>query len=125
MKAFKDNFSPEFAHELKNPVISKNDLVEIIGQITTKFKLGKLVSNFFAAIAQNRRIDLFQEIDQEFSNLLQEHENILQIEIITATKAKAAQIEKIKNLVAKKYKNKTITVKETVEHKILGGFQVK
>ncbi|MFM7557593.1 MAG: F0F1 ATP synthase subunit delta, partial [Alphaproteobacteria bacterium] len=47
LNIFKENFSSNFAHELKNPVISKTDLVKIINEVTKKFKLGNLTSNFF------------------------------------------------------------------------------
>lgn len=125
LDTFKGGFSSEFAHELKNPVISKSDLIEIIGDVTKKFKFGKLVSNFFSSVAKNRRLNLFPEIHAEYSQLLKAHNDVLEIEVITASKADEAQIESIKTLIAKKYQDKKIIVKETVEAKILGGFQVR
>lgn len=125
LEKFNKGFSQELAHELKNPVISKNDLVEIIGDVTKKMSLGKLTSNFFAAVAENRRIGLFQEIYAEYQELVKANDDILEIEIVTAKKAKKDQIDEIKNLVAKKYADKKILVKEVVQEKILGGFQVR
>ncbi len=125
LEIFKKNFSTSFAHELKNPVISREDSVKIIAEVTDKFQLGAIASNFFASIVRNRRLNLFPEIYEEFLRLTKVRKNILEVEIVTATKASGTQVEKIKSLIEKKYPNKKIAIKENVKTKILGGFQVK
>ncbi len=125
LELFKQNFSTSFAHELKNPVIAKNDLVKIIEEVTKKFALGPLTSNFFASIVRNRRLNLFPEIYEEFSRIVKQQKNILEVEVTTATKANQDQITQLKQLVEKKYPGKTILIKETIKEKILGGFEVK
>jgi F-type H+-transporting ATPase subunit delta len=125
LEMFKQNFSTSFAQELKNPVIATNDLVKIINEVTQKFALGNLTSNFFASIVRNRRLNLFPEIYEEFSRLLKQQKNILEVEVIAAVKPEKDHIDRVKTLISKKYPGKTIEVKETVKEKILGGFQVK
>lgn len=122
---FKQNFSTSFAHELKNPVIAKNDLVRIITEVTQKFGLGALTSNFFASIVRNRRLNLFPEIYEEFSRLVKQQKNILEVEVTVAVKPQKDQIDRIKAAIAKKYPDKTIVIKEVLKEKILGGFQIK
>jgi F-type H+-transporting ATPase subunit delta len=125
LDVFKQNFSTSFAHELKNPVIAKDDLVKIIQEVTQKFALGALTSNFFASIVRNRRLNLFPEIYEEYSRIVKVQKNILDVEVITAVKTEKAQLDRIKALVEKKYPTKTVAVRETVKEAILGGFQVK
>lgn len=126
LEVFKQNFSTSFAHELKNPVIAKDDLVRIIKEVTQKFALSALTANFFASIVRNRRLNLFPEIYEEFLRLNKQQKNILQVEIITAVKAEKSQIDLVKSAVEKKNSAaKKIEIKETVKEKILGGFQVK
>jgi ATP synthase F1 delta subunit len=125
LEVFKQNFSTSFAHELKNPVIAKNDLVRIITEVTKKFGLGALTSNFFASIVRNRRLNLFPEIYEEFSRLAKLKKNILEVEVIAAVKPQQVHLDRVKTLVEKKYPGKTVAIKETVKEKILGGFQVK
>jgi F-type H+-transporting ATPase subunit delta len=125
LDVFKQNFSTSFAHELKNPVIAKNDLVRIIQEVTKKFALGALTSNFFASIVRNRRLNLFPEIYEEFSRLLKQQKNILEVELIVAIKPEREHVDKVKALVEQKYPGRIIAIKETVKEKILGGFQVK
>jgi F-type H+-transporting ATPase subunit delta len=125
LDVFKQNFSTSFAHELKNPVIAKNDLVKIIGEVTQKFGLGNLTSNFFASIVRNRRLNLFPEIYEEFLRLVKQQKNILEVEVIVAVKPQKIHLDRVKILIEKKYPGKIIYIKETVHDKILGGFQVK
>ncbi len=125
LDVFKQNFSTSFAQELKNPVIAKGDLVKIIQDVTNKFALGPLTSNFFASIVRNRRLNLFPEIYEEFSRIVKLQKNILEVEVITASKANKNQLDKIKTLIEKKYPAKSVAIKETVSESILGGFQVK
>ena len=125
LEVFKQNFSTSFAHELKNPVIAKNDLVRIISEVTKKFGLGALTSNFFASIIRNRRLNLFPEIYEDFVRLVKQDKNILEVEVITAAKTNKAQIDRVKVLIQKKYPEKTIAIKETVKEKIMGGIQIK
>ena len=125
LDTFKQNFSTSFAHELKNPVIAKNDLSKIIEEVTKKFSLGTLSSNFFASIIRNRRLNLFPEIYEEFLRLVKQQKNILEVEVIFAAKAQKEKIDEIKSLIEKKYPNKIIIIKEVVREQIIGGFQVK
>lgn len=125
LDVFKQNFSTSFAHELKNPVIAKQDLVRIITDVTQKFGLGALTSNFFASIVRNRRLNLFPEIYEEFSRSVKIQKNILEVEVTTAVKVEKVQLDRIKALVEKKYPGKVIAIRELVREKILGGFQVK
>lgn len=119
---FKKNFSNSFAHELKNPVISKDDLVKIIQEVTKKFGLGTLTSNFFASIVRNRRLNLFPEVYEEFNRLVKNHEKILEVEVCSAVEI---NLDNVKSLIEKKYPDKIISVKHTIAEKILGGLQIK
>lgn len=125
LKAFKEKFSADFANELQNPVISKNNLVEIIAEITKKLEFSDLTSAFFASLAKNRRLKFFSEINEEFTRLLKKQKNILEVELISASKTDQSQFDQIKLLVEKKYPNQIIELKEVVKKQILGGFQIK
>jgi len=125
LEVFKQNFSTSFAHELKNPVIAKNDLVRIISEVTKKFGLGALTSNFFASIIRNRRLNLFPEIYEDFLRLVKLDKNVLEVEVISAAKAGKVQIDRVKGLIEKKYPGKTVSIKETVKEQIMGGMQIR
>ena len=124
LETFKKSFTQDFAHELQNPVISKSDLVKIMEEITQKFIFENVVSNFLFLLANNKRLSLFLEVQEEFTVLLKKQKNILEAEIIFANKADKEQLDQIKAVIEKKYSDKTIEIKETLNPKILGGFQV-
>ena len=123
LNVFKENFSSNFAYELKNPVISKNDLVKIINEVTNKFKLGNLSSNFFASLVKNRRLNLFPEIHAEFIRMTYEYQNTLEVEVITSTIS--VDLTNVKKHLEKNNPNKKIIIKHTITPKILGGLQIK
>ena len=125
LEVFKQNFSTSFAHELKNPVIAKNDLAHIISEVTTKFELSPLTSNFFASIIRNRRLNLFPEIYEDFLRLVKLSKNIIEVEVIVASKANKKQIDRVKGLIEKKYPDKKVAIKETIKEKIMGGAQIR
>ena len=116
LELFRKNFSNDFANELKNPVISKYDGVKIINEVTMRFKLGKLTSNFFAAIVKNHRLNLFPEIHEEFNRLVLEYKKILEVEVLSTINV---NVENIKKLLEKSYPDKKILIKQTLSPKIL------
>ncbi|NBX52134.1 MAG: ATP synthase F1 subunit delta [Proteobacteria bacterium] len=122
LEVFRKNFSNSFAQELKNPVISKNDMIKIINEVTSRFKLGNLTSNFFASIVKNRRLNLFPEIHEEFNRMARDYKKILEVEVVSTV---GLNIENIKILLEKSYPDKKILLKHTLSPKILGGLQIK
>jgi F0F1-type ATP synthase delta subunit len=77
LDVIKRHFKADFAYELENPTISRNDLVNIMQEISAQIKFCDLVADFFAIVAQNKRLNLFLEIHQEFKQLVKIEKNIL------------------------------------------------
>ncbi len=125
LDALKQYFNRDFAHELENPTISRNDLVKIMQKISLQVNFSDLVADFFAIVAENKRLNLFLEIYEQFSKLVKKEKGILSVDLIAATKLNAAQIEQIKLSLEKKYPNKKIAICEVINKNILGGFQIK
>lgn len=125
LEEFRKNFSSSFAHELQNPVISKSELEKVMEEITQKLALTKITTDFFMAVARNRRLSMFPEIHSEFCHMIKKQNNILEVEVIFAVKPTKLQFDQIKKLVEKKHSDKIVEIKETFNAKILGGFQVK
>jgi F-type H+-transporting ATPase subunit delta len=125
LDVFKKYFNADFAHELKNPTISKEDLVKIMQEIAKKLNFSNLVTDFFAVVAENKRLNLFVEIYEAFVKLVQKEQNILVAELISAHKMEISQIEEIKAIIAKKYADKKIIIAPIIKENILGGFQIK
>lgn len=124
-KKFIDNFSDQFFLELKNPAISKKDLVEIVNQISQKLNISGIFADFLSVVAENRRISLIKQINQEFIKLVKIENNILEVEIISANKLSSSQEDEVKKIIANKYQDKKIEIITDVKVNILGGLQIK
>ncbi len=124
LSRFKQHFSANFAKELQNPAISKADSVKIMANITKKLQLEQLSSNFFAIIAQNKRLNLFLEVYAEFNRLVRAQKNILDIEIISSEKLDQPTIDNISDIIKRKH-NKELEITQTIRKEILGGIQIR
>jgi F-type H+-transporting ATPase subunit delta len=125
LDVIKKHFKADFAYELENPTISRDDLVNIMQEISTQVKFCALVTDFFAVVAQNKRLNLFLEIHEEFTQLVKIEKNILSVDLISVNKLTESQLEQIKSLLEKKYLGKTIAISEIINQNILGGFQIR
>ena len=125
LESFRDNFNNSFANELKNPVISRQDIEKIMTEISQQFNFSKITTEFFVTLSKNHRLNLFPEIYQEFNRLIKNQSKIISAELISAEKMIDEQIEQIKSIISKKYPDKTIEIIEKINKNLIGGFQIK
>jgi F-type H+-transporting ATPase subunit delta len=125
LEKFAQNFSSEFILELNNPAISTADLLKVIALVNDKIGISGLAADFLNVVFKNRKISYLNDIHQEFAKLAKEHNNILQIEVISASELTQESLAKIKDAISKKYSEKKIEILQTVKSQILGGIQVK
>ncbi len=125
LEIFAKNFTKEFAAELNNPAISSSDLVKIVSLVNKKIGIDGLASDFLNVLFRNRKAAYFNNIHQEFIRLVKDDKNILQIEVISATKLNQESLEEIKAIIAKQNQGKEIEISQTLKAQILGGIQIK
>ena len=56
LESFRNNFNNSFANELKNPVISRQDIEKIMKEISQKFNFSKITTEFFVTLSKNHRL---------------------------------------------------------------------
>lgn len=125
LNIFNKIFDNGLKKELKNPTISKQNLVEIISKICEKVGVQGVVADFLLVIAKNRRISYFQEVNSVFDKMVKEEKNIIQVEIISASSLGESEISRIKDEISKKNQGKKVEIKSKIQSKILGGVQIK
>lgn len=125
LQKFADNFTEEFASELNNPAISSSDLTKIIELINQKIGISGLASDFLNVVFKNRKAAYFKEIHKQFVNLVKEDNNILQVEVISASELSQDNLNDLKTIVSKQAKGKEIEISQTMKAQILGGIQIK
>ena len=85
----------------------------------------KISLDFILLITKNSRESLLPVIAQNFTKLYKSHNNILDVELISAVVLDDATKSKILDKVKSKFEGATIQLSETIDESILGGFIVK
>lgn len=116
-------FTPNLLLGLKNPTLNKNSLVIAVKKITEKTKFLPIINNFLLVLANNKKIHLLTEIEQQFLSLYNKYNNILQIEIISTTGN--INIEPINSVLSKKLPLQKFVISQKSNSQILAGLQIK
>ena len=116
--------SEDLVSVLNNPTINAVKK----GEIFTAIFNGKIESvslDFIQLITKNSRETLLPVIAQNFTKLYKAHNNILDVELISAVALDDAAKSKILDKVKAKFDGASIQLTEKIDESILGGFIVK
>ncbi len=119
------NLSQDLIKELSNPTISKDVLSDIALEIGKKLKLSADVLNFLKIIITNRRISLIAAISKKFTEIFKKDQNIITAKIYVVNKISDHYLGQIKDVLAKRYKDKIIETEQIIKKDILGGVVIK
>lgn len=111
--------NPELNEVLKSPVVKLSEKTAVLEHIFSKF--GKEVTSLFNTLAQNKRIDLLEQIAQQYKRLYDELNNKEQATVTTAVPMTEA-LEKKVMAKLKALSSKEVTLTKIVDETILGGF---
>ncbi len=119
IQLFKENNLGAF---LANEVYSfsaKSELIDTLLQTSSE-----VMSNFLNTIRSNGRLADLGEILEETKNAADDMFKIADVEVVSSIALSEAQIEKFKAMAKSKFDSNEVTVINTVNEKILGGFIV-
>lgn len=119
IQLFKENNLDAF---LANEVYSfsaKSELIDTLLQTSSE-----VMSNFLNTIRSNGRLADLGEILEETKNAADDMFKIADVEVVSSIALSEAQIEKFKAMAKSKFDLNEVTVINTVNEKILGGFIV-
>jgi len=116
--------SSDLISVLNNPTINAVKKSEVFTAIF-KGKMEDISLDFIQLITKNSRESLLPVIAQSFTKLYKAHNNILDVELISAVALDDAAKSKIMDKVKSKFEGATIQLSETIDESILGGFIVK
>lgn len=109
----------------------ENGIIKVIMKVADFFKgkehieIDKEIINFYMLLIDHGRHNLIEEIVANYKELADRHKGILNIAITSSVELEKEQIEKIKEKIGAKYKNKNVAVKTIIDSKVLGGVKVK
>jgi len=109
-----------FQTPLINPLKKKKILLEIL----KKTNLCENFSNFLITLANNGKLFLLKKISDEFNNLLDEKNGVIEVTITTTDSIEKTLQSKIR-LSLEKTLNCKIKLKEIIDESIIGGIILK
>lgn len=113
----------EFKKMLLDPRIADTLKMEVIKEVLPEYK-EEVFMNFLELLIQEKRIDLLEEVAEEFSNRNRASKNELVIKIIAACPMGEEQIKQITEKYKKMYEVKTVHYELEIDEKLLGGVKV-
>jgi F-type H+-transporting ATPase subunit delta len=107
---------------LSNPTVSKDKGKTLVLSILPE-SFNQSLKNFFELLVDNSRIIFFEEILQQFHNLENEHNKILEAKILSAFELLENQKDSIKERLENKF-NKKVVLSCIVDETLIGGVKI-
>ena len=111
--------NPALNEALKSPVVKLSEKVGILDKVFNSFSAEMKL--LFQTLAQNKRIDLLEEISLQYRRLYDQLNNKEDATVTTAVPMTPAMEAKVKAKL-KTLSSKEISLKKIVDETILGGF---
>lgn len=119
-EAIKEN--PDFIKIMDSPTIDKKSKKNIITKVCKKFD--DLFVDFLYTLIDNNRFKMLSTIYSQYQQIFNEHNDILNIEVLSDREVSPKQLEQIKNGYVKRYPFKKIIIKNIIDSTISGGIHV-
>lgn len=102
------------------PIRTDGEKIRIIDDLG----LDPSFSAFLKVLVKHRHMHKFKDIYEAWLHLARRHQKIAHVALYTATSLSEQHIEKIRAVLAPRFKHQTITFSVTVDHNLIGGLKV-
>jgi len=116
--------STDLVRLIRSPLISREDQARGIAAVLERAGCGTLVSRFAGVLARNRRLFALPRAIQDFRKLLARHRGETMAEVISATPLADAQMDQIRQALARAA-GRDVVVSAKVDEDLIGGLVVK
>jgi F-type H+-transporting ATPase subunit delta len=107
----------ELIEALSNPAIKKNEKGNVIDVV-----FDEEVRSFLKVLCDNECFEIIDEILEAYNAILLDSKNIIKATITFVTRPDDDQLEKIKEMVCKKYNKSGVLLELKEDSSLLGGF---
>ena len=114
----------DFKNFIKDPTLSRDDLIKTINKISENFKLEKLFKNFISFLITKRRFFYVEQILKNFIEICSERRGELKAEIKSAKELTQDEINKITEELSNNFKSK-IKLNYNYDQSLIGGLVVQ
>src|SRR5574344_996091 len=108
---------------LKNPLTSINDKKDVINKVFSQ-EIDGLMLNFLKVLADENRIEAFDEIFSHFKSRLDKINNISRVNVISAIMVSENAKNRLKSKLEEKI-HKTVTIDWAIDKSIIAGLVIK
>ncbi|PIR34373.1 MAG: F0F1 ATP synthase subunit delta [Alphaproteobacteria bacterium CG11_big_fil_rev_8_21_14_0_20_44_7] len=109
---------------INSPIVSAEQQMIAVEQISEKGKFDALTRNFLTVVAKNRRLKYLAEIITAFKKKISEDNNEIQAEVISAVQLSDAMVNKIKKELSAET-GKKVELETQIDAEIVGGLIIK
>jgi len=123
LEAIASKFKKIFT-EINSPISNKKERFLFVETLFKAYKFNSITKNLLSLLAENRCINLLEQISQHWKNLYLDFKNEAKLEVISVKKMKDSDLNDIKNFFEKEF-GKKVQLKNTLDTSILGGAIIK
>lgn len=115
---------PEIQELVITPSVSNPDKVEFFAGFNKAGDIKEDLNNFLTLLAVNKRFAAMGEMADLFFKFYEEHQNRLQVEVLSSMALNDIQLERLKKSLKKRF-DKKIEINNQVDKSLLGGIVIK
>lgn len=112
----------EYMKVLTYPKISKANKKKSIYEVCKS--MNNVFIDFLYVLIDNNRINNIKEIHEEFINIIDQNNNVVYAEVITASELNKSQLGLLANNLSKYFSNKKVVINEVIDESLIGGIKV-
>ncbi len=113
---------PQMKDCIHNPKLNKDNLSQLLSDVVGD-KLDDAQANFMRVLVDNGRLQVLPEIRDLFVELKNEHEGVVDAEIVSAFPLEDAAVKKLTQTLKSRFKAK-LNVSVTVDPELIGGVTI-
>ncbi|MDE7106050.1 MAG: ATP synthase F1 subunit delta [Anaeroplasmataceae bacterium] len=112
----------DFYKIIASPLVDMDEKQKVIRKVFES--MDNTFKEFLCVLVTNDRFALIEQITEEYSQLLNDYNSILKIEVISSEKLSKERLTEVTKSLEQRYPDKKLRIKNTVNEKILSGLQI-
>ena len=96
--ALSDN--PDFSRVIKSPALKIHEASAVLGEVLNGLKTGNELKGLAQTICENRRQFALAEVLNQFNELVDNHNGVVNAEVVSAIKLKSDQVKQVESTIS-------------------------
>lgn len=119
-KSFLAALDGDIKHFLLHPKVTKEEKKKVLETVTNE----TVFRHFLFVLIDNHRIQLLEDIHQEFTTILNNQHNVMEATVYSPKPLSPTELANLQESIGKKH-NRTVTLSNVIDDKIVGGLRVE